>query len=115
MPTVLRIGRYRFHFFSDEANEPVHIHVRTAEGECKFWLQPIGLARNRGIRPHDLRDIERLIFEHRTLLIAKYNEYHARKCFYGNGTYRFARLGGGAHDFPGTYRWPDRGVPRGPI
>jgi hypothetical protein len=77
MPTVLRIGRYRFHFFSDEANEPPHIHVRNADGECKFWLQSVALARNRGVRAHDLREIERLVFEHQTLLITKYNEYHS--------------------------------------
>ena len=77
MPTVLRIGRYRFHFFSDERNEPVHIHVRNADGECKFWLDPIALARNRGIRPHDLREIERFVFEYQTILIAKYNEHHS--------------------------------------
>jgi hypothetical protein len=61
MPTVLQIGPYRFHFYSDEANEPAHIHVRTSDGECKFWLDPISLARNRGIAAHNLRDIERLI------------------------------------------------------
>jgi hypothetical protein len=28
--------------------------------------------------PHDIRQIERLVFEHRELLIKKYNEYHNR-------------------------------------
>lgn len=65
MPTILRIGNFRFHFYSDEGNEPPHIHVRGPDGECKYWLEPVGLARNRGIAPHDLREIERLVFEHR--------------------------------------------------
>jgi hypothetical protein len=77
MPTVLRIGSYRFHFFSDEGHEPAHIHVRTPEGECKFWLEPnIGLARNRGVRVSDLRRIEQLVFEHRTKLLKAFHEYH---------------------------------------
>ena len=76
MPTVLRIGPYRFHFYSDERGEPPHIHVRSSEGECKFWLEPIALARNRGLAPHVLRAIERLVYEHQTILIEKYNEYH---------------------------------------
>ncbi|HEY3388744.1 MAG TPA: DUF4160 domain-containing protein [Prolixibacteraceae bacterium] len=46
MPTVLRIGPYRFHFCYDESNEPPHIHVETADGECKFWLNPVKLAGN---------------------------------------------------------------------
>lgn len=78
MPTVLRIGSLRFHFYSDESDEPAHIHVRSTSGECKFWLDPVGLARNRGIRGHELREIEWLVFEHRELLIEKYHERHNR-------------------------------------
>jgi len=76
MPTVLRIGPYRFHFYSDERGEPAHIHVRSSEGECKFWLEPIVLANNRGLAPHKLREIERLVFENQDILKEKYNEYH---------------------------------------
>jgi hypothetical protein len=44
MPTVLRLLNWRFHFYSDEGQEPPHIHVRTPDGECKFWLSPVRLA-----------------------------------------------------------------------
>jgi hypothetical protein len=76
MPTVLQIGHYRFHFYSDEGHEPAHIHVRSPDGECKFWLEPVRLARNRGIPPHTVREIERLVFEHHEFLINAYHEYH---------------------------------------
>ena len=37
MPTILRIANFRFHFYSNEGNEPPHIHVRCSDGgECKF-------------------------------------------------------------------------------
>lgn len=37
------------------------IHIRTTEGECKFWLDPsIALAQNRGVRALELRRIEQL-------------------------------------------------------
>ena len=78
MPTVLRVGSLRFHFYSDESNEAAHIHVRSPDGECKFWLEPVRLASNRGIPAHDVREIERLVFEHVTFLIAKFHEYHTR-------------------------------------
>lgn len=68
MPTVLRIGQFRFHFYSDERNEPPHIHVATADGECKFWLDPIKLARNRNIKPQATREIERLVYKNQELL-----------------------------------------------
>ena len=78
MPTVLRISPFRFHFYSDERNEPPHIHVETPDGECKFWLTPIRLARNKGVAPHIIRKIEKLVFQHRELLMEKYYEYHHR-------------------------------------
>lgn len=64
---------------SDEGGEPAHVHVRTPEGECKFWLDPsVGLAGNRGVRPFELRRIEKLVFEHRETLRKAYHEYHRR-------------------------------------
>ena len=75
MPTVLKIRSYRFHFYSDERNEPPHIHVATPEGECKFWLDPIRLARNKGVTPRTVRNIEKLVFENNNLLMEKYNEF----------------------------------------
>ncbi|MFM7717768.1 MAG: DUF4160 domain-containing protein, partial [Microcystis sp.] len=33
MPTVIRIGHFRFHFYSDEGSDPPHIHVRSPDGE----------------------------------------------------------------------------------
>ncbi|QEI41163.1 hypothetical protein BMF77_01746 [Dolichospermum sp. UHCC 0315A] len=38
MPTVLYIRGWRFFFYSDEGNEPIHIHVQKGDSECKYWL-----------------------------------------------------------------------------
>ena len=76
MPTALRIGAFRFHFYSDEGNEPPHVHIETPDGECKFWLDPIRLARNKGVPPVVIRAIEKLVFEHRNFLTEKYYAYH---------------------------------------
>ena len=78
MPTVLQIGSFRFHFYSDEGVEPVHIHVDTGSGECKFWLDPVLLARSINVAPVEVRKIERLVFENRTFLMEKYHEFHRR-------------------------------------
>ena len=66
MPTVLRIFGFRFHFYSDEGTEPPHIHVESGDGECKFWLSPVTLARNHGMSAVDIRKLERLVYEHQT-------------------------------------------------
>jgi Domain of unknown function (DUF4160) len=79
MPTILRIGSFRFHFYSDEGTEPPHIHIRTPDGECKFWLEPtICLAENKGVRGHDLRQVEQLVFENQILLKKAYDEHLTR-------------------------------------
>lgn len=69
--------RISIHFYSDERNEPAHIHVETPDGECKFWLEPVRLARNKGVAPHLIRKIEKHIFEHHAFLMEKYDEYHS--------------------------------------
>jgi len=78
MPTVLRIGSFRFHFYSDEQNEPPHIHIATPEGECKFWLNPVKLADNKNLPPHVVKAIERLVFQNEDFLFLKFNEFHVR-------------------------------------
>ena len=78
MPTVLRIDAFRFHFYSDEGDEPAHIHVDTGDGECKFWLDPVVLAKSVNVSPTNVRKIERLVFEHRNFLMEKYHEFHQR-------------------------------------
>ncbi len=79
MPTILRIGSYRFHFYSDEYNEPPHIHIATPDGECKFWLEPIRFAKNIGLKPHIIRDIEKLVYQNNQILKEKYDEFHSNR------------------------------------
>ena len=38
MPTILYIMGWRFFFYTNERNEPIHIHCAKAEMECKYWL-----------------------------------------------------------------------------
>jgi hypothetical protein len=78
MPTRLRIGKYRFHFYSEENNEPPHIHVRSGDHEAKFWLAPVRLARNHGFPRHELAKIHDLVEENCNLLRRAYDEWHGR-------------------------------------
>ena len=79
MPTVLRRGSYRFHFFSDEGDEPAHVHVRFDGRNCKFWLNPVVLAVNRSIPLHRLNEIETIIREEQEFLLQQYHEHRRRK------------------------------------
>ena len=63
-PTIYREGSYRFYFNSREENRP-HVHVKTPEGEAKFWLEPIiALEFSYRIGATDLHKIELIIREH---------------------------------------------------
>lgn len=55
MPTVLRSGPYRFYFYAGDRAEPPHVHVERDDRECKFWLEPVGLARNHGLARKELK------------------------------------------------------------
>jgi hypothetical protein len=75
MPAILRVGSYRFYFFSHDLLEPAHIHVDRERYSAKFWLEPIMLSRNVGFAAHELRRIENIIQEHKLLLMEQWNEH----------------------------------------
>jgi hypothetical protein len=75
MPTVLRIGAYRFYFYSHEPNEPPHIHIDRDNLSAKFWLEPVALAKNIGFRAKELRKLELLVRENQPKLVEAWNEY----------------------------------------
>ena len=75
MPTVLRDGPYSFIFFSSDQNEPPHIHVKRGRQIAKFWLDPISLAKNKGVKEHELNQIERLIVKYQRSLLEAWHDY----------------------------------------
>jgi len=79
MPTVLRIGPYRFHFYSRESNEPPHIHIARGDLEVKFWLRPISVAFNYGFPPYEVNSVRRLVEENCDFLIDAYRRFHGRR------------------------------------
>jgi hypothetical protein len=63
-PTIFREGPFRFFFFSREERR-IHVHVQSADGEAKFWIEPeIELARNYELSNQDLSRVLELIVEH---------------------------------------------------
>lgn len=75
MPTVLRIGPYRFFFYSGDGHEPPHIHVERDDMICKFWLAPVRLASSGRFGRAELREVERLVDDNAQLLLEAWNAY----------------------------------------
>ena len=54
----------------------MHVHVHTAGGEAKFWLEPkIALARNYRLSKQQLGEIENIIEDHYAELTAAWREH----------------------------------------
>lgn len=68
MPTILFVMGWRFFFYANEGNEPIHIHCRKGDMECKHWLDRENFAieetysYNMGRR--DKREVKKIIFEY---------------------------------------------------
>lgn len=75
MPTVLRVGPYRFFFYAGDRDEPLHVHVEQDDNLAKFWLDPIRLQSNRGFSRSELGRIQKLLGDHQEALIEAWNDY----------------------------------------
>lgn len=78
MPTVLRVGPYRFFFYSSDGEEPIHIHVQRDNAIAKFWIEPLRLDYATGLKASELKKIERIIAEHSDTIIEAWNEYFSQ-------------------------------------
>lgn len=78
MPTVLRIGPYRFFFYSSDWQEPRHIHVERDDLKAKFWLDPMRLDRSTGFGSAELSKIQRVVDEHILQLRRASDDYFGR-------------------------------------
>ncbi len=75
MPTVLRIGPYRFFFYSGDREEPRHIHVEREANRGKFWLDPVRLAESGGFGRAEIRRLEALVRENAADLRRAWDEH----------------------------------------
>ena len=79
MPEILRMFGMRFFFYSRE-HEPIHVHVKSADGKAKFDILPEGivLVKNEGIKTKDIKAAEMVLEENKELAIEKWDEYFGK-------------------------------------
>lgn len=75
MPTIMRIGPYRFFFYSSDRDEPLHIHVERDEQAAKFWIDPVRLQRSGGFSRIEIGYIRKIIEENILKIEEAWNEY----------------------------------------
>lgn len=75
MPTVLRIGAYRFFFFAGDRHEPAHIHIERDDNLAKFWIDPVRLQSSGGFSRNEITKIQKIVIENQQLLLEAWNAY----------------------------------------
>lgn len=75
LPTVLRLGPYRFLFYSADHGEPRHVHVEREDSIAKFWLEPVRLEYSRGFGRSEIGRVERLVTANAADLVRAWHEY----------------------------------------
>lgn len=83
MPTILLIDGWRFFFYSNEGNEPIHIHCQKNDKECKYWLDvknfDILEAYSYNLNDKDKRKVKKIIFEYFEVIEKEWKEFQKRK------------------------------------
>lgn len=78
MPTVLRIGPYRFFFYAGERDEAPHVHVEREDYIAKFWLDLVRLVHSSGFSRKEINEIQRHVEENQAHLLRSWNEFFSR-------------------------------------
>ena len=77
MATILTLWGWRLFFYSNEGNEPIHVHARKGDAECKFWFHPdifdIEEVWAYNLTPRLKREIRQIIFQHYDIIVTEWN------------------------------------------
>ena len=82
MPTILLIMGWRLFFYANEGNEPIHVHCKKGDTECKYWLDRenfnVEEAFAFNLSPKDRREIRQIIYVHFEYIEEQWDEFQRR-------------------------------------
>ena len=83
MPTILTISGWRLFFYANEGNEPIHLHCRKADMECKIWLDSENFDLEEAfvynMSTKDKRQIRKIIYEHFEYIEEQWDKFQRRR------------------------------------
>jgi len=83
MPTILVIFGWRLFFYANEGKEPIHVHCRKGDMECKYWLNSetyeLEEAFSFNLSSKDRREIRKIIFEHFDYIEEQWEKFQRRQ------------------------------------
>ena len=75
MPTALRVGPYRFFFYASDGQEPRHVHIERDNRVAKFWLDPVEIQSDGGLRASEIRRIARIVEDNQRVLMETWDDF----------------------------------------
>lgn len=75
MPTLLRVGPYRFFCYAGDRDEPPHVHIERDRSEAKFWLVPVRLQSNKGFSSSEMSRIQSLTEDNQQQLLEAWHDF----------------------------------------
>ncbi len=82
VPTIVLRKGWRIFFFSNEGDEPIHVHCKKGRANAKFWISPddynIHPAYVRSMTRQQERELRRILFDHFDEIVAAWNEFKER-------------------------------------
>lgn len=75
MPTILKTLGFRFFFYSNEGNEPPHIHIEKGEGSGKYWVEPVEKEYMYNFTKRDEKKVDEIVREHQNYFKRKWYEF----------------------------------------
>jgi hypothetical protein len=75
MPTVLRIGGFRFVIRTDDHGNP-HVHVLHAGDWAAVYIETLGIKEVQGMSDRDVTAVVRMVQSNRDHLLAEWRKIH---------------------------------------
>lgn len=83
MPTILLLLGWRLFFYANEGHEPIHVHCKKGDMECKFWLYvdayDISEAYGYNMTPRARKEVRKIIFQHFEYIVDQWQEFQERR------------------------------------
>ena len=81
MPEVFRIYGYKIYFYSNENDEPCHVHVAKGQGaNSKIWIEPeVKIAHNKAKIPkNELKKIVTWLEKNKDTVLTAWNNFFSK-------------------------------------
>ncbi len=75
MPTILRQDGFRFYFFSNENQEPPHVHIDKNNCTMKIWLHDNTIACTIGYNTKEINKLIKITSKNNLLLERAWHEH----------------------------------------